>query len=97
MFKFEDICKLYGTYSASFVDNGIDRLKKLNKNWGVNSILETYTKHLLHNWTMKIWYNLKTFFSNNQADAWQYMRLPFFNQNAMTKDTIKTQLYSVRK
>ena len=40
MFKFEDICKLYGTYSASFVDNGIDRLKKLNKNWGVNSILE---------------------------------------------------------
>ena len=31
MFKFEDICKLYGTYSASFVDNGIDRLKQLNK------------------------------------------------------------------
>ena len=31
MFKFEDICKLYGTYSASFVHNGIDRLKQLNK------------------------------------------------------------------
>ena len=31
MFKFEDICKLYGTYSASFVDNGIDRLKQPKK------------------------------------------------------------------
>ena len=46
MFKFEDICKLYGTYSASFVDNGIDRLKqpkkKLRRKFITRNIYEIY-------------------------------------------------------
>ena len=49
MFKFEDICKLYGTYSASFVDNGIDRLKqpkkKLRRKFITRNIYETIKRN----------------------------------------------------
>ena len=43
MLKFGDICKLYGTDCASFIDYGTDRFKQL-KTWAVNSIPETCMK-----------------------------------------------------